>query len=78
MPTRRPLLPFKCSRFPAVYAFQDGKVIDGFVGALPESGVREFVGRLVHAPSEADLLVGRAMRPRCGPRSSCNRTTRAQ
>src|SRR5580698_6643361 len=48
---------FQVQSIPAVYAFQDGKVVDGFVGALPEAGVREFVGRLVHTPSEADLLV---------------------
>jgi len=28
---------------PAVYAFKDGKPVDGFVGALPESQVRQFV-----------------------------------
>jgi putative thioredoxin len=31
---------------PAVYAFKDGKPVDGFVGALPESQVRQFVERL--------------------------------
>ena len=32
---------------PAVYAFVDGQPVDGFVGAQPESQVREFAGRLV-------------------------------
>jgi putative thioredoxin len=31
---------------PAVYAFKDGRPVDGFVGALPESQVKQFVGRL--------------------------------
>ena len=32
---------------PAVYAFKDGRPVDGFMGALPESQVRSFVQRLV-------------------------------
>jgi putative thioredoxin len=32
---------------PAVYAFKEGRPIDGFVGALPESQVRQFVQRVV-------------------------------
>ncbi len=31
---------------PAVYAFKNGRPVDGFVGALPESQVKQFVGRL--------------------------------
>jgi putative thioredoxin len=31
---------------PAVYAFKDGRPIDGFVGALPESQVKQFVQRV--------------------------------
>ena len=34
---------------PAVYAFQDGRPVDGFVGALPESQVKQFVQRLAQA-----------------------------
>ncbi|WP_439817750.1 thioredoxin [Zavarzinia sp. CC-PAN008] len=34
---------------PAVYAFRNGQPIDGFVGALPESQVKQFVQRLVQA-----------------------------
>jgi putative thioredoxin len=48
---------FQVQSIPAVYALADGKVVDGFVGALPESQVAEFVARLAPAPSEADLLV---------------------
>ncbi len=32
---------------PAVIAFQKGQPIDGFVGALPESQIRQFIERLV-------------------------------
>ena len=31
---------------PAVYAFKEGRPVDGFVGALPESQVKQFVSRL--------------------------------
>jgi putative thioredoxin len=32
---------------PAVFAFQDGRPVDGFMGALPESRVTAFVARLI-------------------------------
>jgi putative thioredoxin len=51
---------FQVQSIPAVYALRDGKVVDGFVGALPEAQVSEFVDQLAPAPSEADVLVGRA------------------
>ena len=47
---------FQVQSIPAVYALRDRKVVDGFVGALPEAQVAEFVARLAPAPSEADLL----------------------
>jgi len=34
---------------PAVYAFFQGRPVDGFVGALPESQIKQFVDRLVQA-----------------------------
>ncbi|MGH7032725.1 MAG: thioredoxin [Stellaceae bacterium] len=34
---------------PAVYAFKDGRPVDGFVGALPDSQVKQFVGKLAAA-----------------------------
>ncbi len=50
---------FQVQSIPAVFALFGGKVVDGFVGALPESQVAEFVARLAPTPSEADLLVAR-------------------
>jgi putative thioredoxin len=38
---------------PAVYAFKDGRAVDGFVGALPESQVKQFVQRLGAAAGTA-------------------------
>jgi putative thioredoxin len=32
---------------PAVFAFQDGRPVDGFMGALPESRVNAFIARLI-------------------------------
>ena len=47
---------FKVQSIPAVYALKDGKVVDGFIGALGEPAVAEFVARLDAPPSEADEL----------------------
>jgi putative thioredoxin len=38
---------------PAVYAFYQGRPVDGFVGALPESQIKSFVSRLVRATGGA-------------------------
>ena len=40
---------------PTVYAFRDGRPLDGFMGALPESGVRQFVDRLIGDDAAPDL-----------------------
>jgi putative thioredoxin len=47
---------FAVQSIPAVYAISDGKVVDSFIGALPEPAVREFVAKLAPAESEADRL----------------------
>jgi putative thioredoxin len=52
---------FKVQSIPAVFALKDGKVVDGFIGALPEAAVAEFVAKLTPAPSEADLLVAEGL-----------------
>ncbi len=48
---------FRVQSIPAVFALRDGKIVDQFIGALPEDAVREFVAKLAPAPSEADVLV---------------------
>lgn len=48
---------FRVQSIPAVFALRDGQVVDGFIGAVPQAQVEEFVGRLAPPPSEADLLV---------------------
>jgi len=47
---------------PAVYAFKDGQPVDGFVGALPESKIKEFVEKLVGeiGPSDAEVVAEQA------------------
>lgn len=50
---------FQVQSIPAVYAIKDRAVVDGFMGAVGESQIREFALRLNAPPSEADLLVQR-------------------
>ena len=40
---------------PAVIAFQDGKPVDGFMGAVPESKIREFIDKLAGADAATQL-----------------------
>ncbi len=40
---------------PTVYAFRDGRPLDGFMGAQPESQIRAFIDGLVGEDSAADL-----------------------
>jgi putative thioredoxin len=48
---------FQVQSIPAVFAIKDRKVVDSFVGALPEPAVRQFIDQLGGAPSEVDQLV---------------------
>jgi putative thioredoxin len=48
---------FRVQSIPAVFAIRDKAVVDGFIGALPEAQVRQWVAQLGQAPSEADQLV---------------------
>lgn len=50
---------FQVQSIPAVYAIRDRKVVDSFIGALPESAVRQWVAGLNPAPTEADLLISK-------------------
>jgi putative thioredoxin len=38
---------------PAVFAFVDGRPVDGFMGALPESDIKAFIARLAGPPGGA-------------------------
>jgi len=40
---------------PTVYAFRDGRPLDGFMGAQPESVIRAFIDRALGGEAEADL-----------------------
>ena len=49
---------------PAVFAFKNGQPVDGFMGALPESQIRDFIKRISgEGPSEAEInaVIERAM-----------------
>ena len=48
---------FQVQSIPAVYALKDRKIVDSFVGAVPEAAVAEFVAGLAPAQSETDRLV---------------------
>ena len=46
---------------PAVYAFKDGQPVDGFTGALPESQLKSFIGKLTgDAKSPVDAALEEA------------------
>jgi len=40
---------------PTVYAFRDGRPLDGFMGAQPESAIRALIDRALGADAEADI-----------------------
>lgn len=46
---------FRVQSIPAVYALRDGQVVDGFMGALPQHAVEEFIARLL--PTESDTAL---------------------
>ena len=56
---------FQVQSIPAVYAFKGGRPVDGFMGALPESQLKQFIERLTggggspldEALAEGDALV---------------------
>lgn len=50
---------FGVQSIPTVIAFRDGRPVDGFIGAIPEPMVSEFVERIL--PSEADLAAQEAL-----------------
>jgi putative thioredoxin len=52
---------FRVQGIPAVKAFRDGKVVDEFAGALPESQVRAWLKRVVPAASDGLVAAAAAM-----------------
>ncbi|HET9692245.1 MAG TPA: tetratricopeptide repeat protein [Acidimicrobiales bacterium] len=48
---------FRVQSIPAVYAVHQRRVVDGFVGALPEPQVRQWLDRIVPVPTEVDQLI---------------------
>ncbi len=46
---------------PAVIAFSDGKPVDGFMGALPESKVKEFIDRIASPDGGRDEAIRSAL-----------------
>ena len=49
---------FKVQSIPVVYAIHEGKIVDTFLGAQPESVVRAFVEKLAPGASQVDQLLG--------------------
>ena len=47
---------FKVQSIPAVFAIKDRKVVDSFIGALPEQQIRAWVDKLAPIESPADVL----------------------
>ena len=63
-PKNQPLAQqMRISSIPAVYAFKRGQPVDGFMGALPESQVKQFVEQLIGGavgPSPAEAMAAEA------------------
>jgi putative thioredoxin len=55
---------FRVQGIPAVKAFRDGRMVDEFTGALPESQVRAWLKRFVPAPGADDLAATQALEER--------------
>ena len=51
---------FRVQSIPAVYAFKGGRPFDGFMGALPESQIKQFMERLVGGGSPLDDALAEA------------------
>jgi putative thioredoxin len=63
---------FRVQGIPAVKAFKDGRVVDEFTGALPETQVRAWLKRFVPAPG-GDLLAAAAALEQSNPSEAAAR-----
>lgn len=45
----------RIQNLPTVYAFRDGRPLDGFMGLQPESAIKAFIDRLLGEDSQADV-----------------------
>ena len=52
---------FQVQSIPAVFAIKDRKVIDSFVGAIPEPQIKAWVAKFAPAKSEADTLIDQGL-----------------
>lgn len=52
---------FQVQSIPAVFAIREGKVVDSFIGALPEAQIKEWVDRLAPAESPVDIAIDDAI-----------------
>ena len=49
---------FRIQSIPAVKAFRDGRLVNEFIGAIPEQSIRQWLGTIL--PTEADQLAAQA------------------
>jgi len=47
---------FRIQSIPAVYAFKGGRQVDGFMGALPESQLKQFIERLLGGAGGGNVI----------------------
>jgi putative thioredoxin len=52
---------FQVQSIPAVFAIKDRKVIDSFVGAIPEAQIKSWVSKFAPAKSAADTLIDQGL-----------------
>src|SRR4051812_48070376 len=52
---------FGVRSIPAVFGIKDGRVVDSFLGALPESAIRAWIERLLPTPAERKVAEARRL-----------------
>ena len=54
---------FGVRSIPAVFGVRDGRVVNSFVGAIPESSIRDWLDRLLPTPAEEAMAEARRLEP---------------